>query len=92
MVDLTDTVCRSKVGRDLLAYLCLAANPMHTLALSRIKNVPTRGLGDKSWSNLQQQVQESGSGLILGRFLFEDICDAWASTEAVQRVLHPNIL
>ena len=65
---------------------------MHTLALARIKNVPTRGLGDKSWNNLQQQVQDSGRGLTLGRFLFEDICDAWVAEEAVQQVLPPVLL
>lgn len=58
---------------------------MHTLALSRIKNVPPRGLGEKSWNNLTQQVEGSSRGISLNRFLFEDICDAWASEDAVQQ-------
>ncbi len=39
--------------RDLVAYLRLAGNPHDELALARIANVPTRGLGDTSLSRIE---------------------------------------
>jgi DNA helicase-2/ATP-dependent DNA helicase PcrA len=46
--------------RDLLAYLKLVLNPADDMAFMRIVNVPTRGLGDKSISALQEEAARLG--------------------------------
>lgn len=40
--------------KDILAYLCIIANPSDTLRLKRIINVPARKIGDKTVSVLEQ--------------------------------------
>ncbi len=40
--------------KDVLAYLCIIANPTDTLRLKRIINVPSRKIGDKTVSVLEE--------------------------------------
>jgi DNA helicase II / ATP-dependent DNA helicase PcrA len=46
--------------KDVIAYLRLIHNPNDELSLSRIINVPTRGIGGKTFQNLRQQAQLAG--------------------------------
>ncbi len=46
--------------KDVLAYLRLVANPEDTLSLSRVINVPRRGLGDKSVAHLGHFADQHG--------------------------------
>ncbi len=46
--------------KDVIAYLRLAQNPADELSLSRIINVPTRGIGDKTLIALQRVAQDAG--------------------------------
>lgn len=49
--------------RDAIAYLRVVANPSDDLALSRIINVPKRGVGDSTVSNLYQKSKIDGTSL-----------------------------
>ncbi len=49
--------------RDAIAYLRVVANPSDDLALSRIINVPKRGVGDSTVSNLYQKSKIDGISL-----------------------------
>jgi DNA helicase-2/ATP-dependent DNA helicase PcrA len=49
--------------RDAIAYLRVVANPSDDLALSRIINVPKRGVGDSTVSNLYQKSKIEGISL-----------------------------
>lgn len=40
--------------KDLLAYLRLLANPRDAVSLSRVINVPRRGIGDQTWGKLAE--------------------------------------
>jgi DNA helicase-2/ATP-dependent DNA helicase PcrA len=55
--------------KDVLAYLRLVVNPVDALALKRIINVPTRGLGKTSLEQIQHFADEKGLPLFeaLGR-------------------------
>lgn len=44
--------------KDLLAYLHLINNPNHDVALTRIINIPTRGIGAKTVEKLQRYADE----------------------------------
>ncbi len=46
--------------KDLLAYLHLINNPNHDVALMRVINVPTRGIGAKTIERLRQYADENG--------------------------------
>jgi DNA helicase II / ATP-dependent DNA helicase PcrA len=46
--------------KDVVAYLRLVHNPNDEISLARIINVPTRGIGDKTWQSLRTQSQMSG--------------------------------
>jgi DNA helicase-2/ATP-dependent DNA helicase PcrA len=52
--------------RDLLAYLRLAANPSDDLALARIANTPTRGLGSTSFDKIELWAAKNGVPLLEG--------------------------
>ncbi|CAI5521625.1 unnamed protein product [Closterium sp. Naga37s-1] len=51
------TLFQRKVVKDLIAYMRLVANPADSVALGRIYNTPSRGLGAKSWAAVQQWAQ-----------------------------------
>ncbi|CAI6002016.1 unnamed protein product [Closterium sp. NIES-65] len=51
------TLFQRKVVKDLIAYMRLVANPADSVALGRIYNTPSRGLGAKSWATVQQWAQ-----------------------------------
>jgi DNA helicase-2/ATP-dependent DNA helicase PcrA len=55
--------------KDVIAYLRLAHNPNDELSLTRMINVPTRGIGDKTLQVLRTQAQKAG--LPPGLFLLE---------------------
>ena len=46
--------------KDLIAYLRLIQNPSDEISLTRVINVPPRGIGDKTVIVLQQAAQEAG--------------------------------
>jgi len=49
--------------KDVLAYLRLCKNPADELALRRVINVPSRGIGDKTVARLEAQARLSGQTL-----------------------------
>ncbi|CAI5989982.1 unnamed protein product, partial [Closterium sp. NIES-65] len=51
------TLFQRKVVKDLIAYMRLVASPADSVALGRIYNTPSRGLGAKSWATVQQWAQ-----------------------------------
>ena len=53
-----------KEVKDLLAYLRVLSNPLDSVALARIVNVPKRGLGDKSVQAIQDMAADQGIPLI----------------------------
>jgi DNA helicase-2/ATP-dependent DNA helicase PcrA len=46
--------------KDLIAFLRILANPLDTLALMRVINVPARGIGEKTRDALQQRAATQG--------------------------------
>jgi DNA helicase-2/ATP-dependent DNA helicase PcrA len=55
--------------KDVIAYLRLAHNPNDELSMTRVINVPPRGIGDKTLQTLRTQAQKAG--LPPGLFLLE---------------------
>ena len=49
--------------KDILAYMCVVANPTDETRLLRIVNVPTRGIGAASLEKAQAIAQEEGKSL-----------------------------
>lgn len=49
---------------DIMAYLRVIANPNDDVALSRIINVPRRGIGDKAIEELQRVAEEKGTPML----------------------------
>lgn len=80
----------SAVGKDLLAYMVLAANPLCSPALNRVFNKPTRGIGQAGWQQLQTQLAADPAAPTLPAFLFQDLDDVWVAPEVVQRVCPPS--
>ncbi|MBQ9901462.1 MAG: UvrD-helicase domain-containing protein [Clostridia bacterium] len=56
--------------KDMLAYLCVIANPSDEIRLKRIINEPKRGIGDRTIENASEIAAE------LGRSMFEVIREA----------------
>lgn len=50
--------------KDLIAYLRLLANPADDEALRRIVNVPQRGIGDKTFEQIEQTATAAGEPLL----------------------------
>jgi DNA helicase-2/ATP-dependent DNA helicase PcrA len=53
--------------KDIIAYLRLVHNPNDEVSLTRIINVPTRGIGSKTYRSLRTQAQQTG--LSPGKYL-----------------------
>jgi DNA helicase II / ATP-dependent DNA helicase PcrA len=54
--------------KDILSYLRLIHNPVDELSLARAINVPPRGIGEKTWTDLQtyaRQAQMSAGELVM---------------------------
>ncbi len=49
-----------RVVRDVLAYLRAIANPLDSLSLARIVNLPARGLGDVAWERFVANAVQHG--------------------------------
>jgi DNA helicase-2/ATP-dependent DNA helicase PcrA len=49
-----------KEVKDVLAYLRLALNPADTVSLGRVLNVPARGIGDRTVSEIQRWASRHG--------------------------------
>jgi DNA helicase-2/ATP-dependent DNA helicase PcrA len=71
-----------KEVRDLLAYLRLVQNPGDPMALRRVLNVPPRGIGDKTVSEVERVARERG--LTLYAALAKIVDDALLSPRATQ--------
>ena len=65
--------------KDILAYLRVIHNPLDSVSLKRIVNVPTRGIGATTMARLEQEAQE------LKRPLWDVLTDAHLLTDLVQR-------
>lgn len=53
--------------KDILSYLTLVNNSANTLALARVINVPTRGIGKKTWDDLETAANKQN--LSVGEYL-----------------------
>lgn len=53
--------------KDVIAYLRLVQNPNDEVSISRVLNVPARGIGDKTYQALR--VQAGKAGLSVGNYL-----------------------
>eukprot|EP00892_Ulva_mutabilis_P009556 jgi/Ulvmu1/6973/UM033_0031.1 len=80
-------ILNSAVGRDLLAYLAMVANPLHRPALNRIYNKPARGIAEAGWQKLHNQLDADPRGPSLPAFLFGGLDDVWVAPEVVQALL-----
>ena len=75
--------------KDILAYLRLCHNPADELALRRIINVPTRGIGDKTVARLEAQARLAG--LTLWQTLQNAVDDPELLSAAVRKRLRAFI-
>lgn len=50
--------------KDIVAYLKALFNPSDWVSLERIANVPTRGIGDRTWFKVEQFARERGLNVI----------------------------
>ncbi|MEM9825775.1 MAG: UvrD-helicase domain-containing protein [Planctomycetota bacterium] len=50
--------------KDLIAYLHLVNNPQHDVALSRIINTPTRGIGAMTTAKLREDADQKGISML----------------------------
>jgi DNA helicase-2/ATP-dependent DNA helicase PcrA len=60
--------------KDIIAYLRVIHNPQDNVSLTRIINVPSRGIGQKTINTLQSWAKEHGTSLL----------------EAIKQVSHPD--
>lgn len=49
--------------KDVLGYLTLIQNPANGLALGRVINVPTRGIGKKTWDELEANATQANQSI-----------------------------
>ena len=49
--------------KDLIAYLRLVANPHDDVSFTRVANVPTRGIGQRSFDQLTMLARDSGTSM-----------------------------
>lgn len=65
--------------KDMIAYLRLIHNPQDEISLGRVINVPTRGIGDKTYQLLQQQSKNQGitPGLLILEMMETPEHPAW---------------
>jgi DNA helicase-2/ATP-dependent DNA helicase PcrA len=59
--------------KDLVAYLRLVANPQDSVSLTRVINVPPRGIGDVTLSRLKDFASERGLSLLEALGCIEEI-------------------
>ena len=59
LVGATRFYARKEV-KDVLAYLRLVNNPADSISLQRVINVPPRGIGDKTFAQLDQAARDNG--------------------------------
>jgi DNA helicase-2/ATP-dependent DNA helicase PcrA len=71
--------------RDLLAYLRVLVNPSDVLAMERIINTPTRGIGLQSITTLKDYAGRSGISLYEAIFRAESIPELGKSQAGVKR-------
>lgn len=57
--------------KDILAYLTVIHNPANNLAMGRIINVPTRGIGEKGWENLEMSAAQADQSV--GEYLLSGV-------------------
>lgn len=88
--------------KDLLCYLRLINNPKDNVSLTRIINVPKRGIGDKTVGNLTAKAEEhnismfeainSGKELIFKQIIedLQETCKNLSLTEMVDEVLEKS--
>jgi DNA helicase-2/ATP-dependent DNA helicase PcrA len=70
--------------KDVLAYLRLLSNPLDTLSLRRIINVPRRGIGQVSWSRMEALAEERG---LHGLAILPAVLDSDAVSKSVRSKL-----
>lgn len=70
--------------KDIIAYLRVIANPADSFSLRRIVNVPRRGIGDVTWSRIEEGAAELGIALY-DALVHPDVTDM-LSAQATQRV------
>ena len=69
--------------KDILAYLRFIANPSDSISLSRIINVPKRGIGDSTLEKLLSYCSESGTPLMTALSMPEMIPDIKTKAKAL---------
>jgi DNA helicase-2/ATP-dependent DNA helicase PcrA len=77
--------------KDLLSYLKLVQNPHDSIALQRVVNTPTRGIGKTTMETVERIALETGASLwtAIGRAVEEKLLSARALTalEGFQRII-----
>ncbi len=68
--------------KDVLAYLTLLVNPHDNVALGRIINIPTRGIGKKTWLAYESSAQAAGQSVC--QYLAEDPSVSTSVKEFIQ--------
>ncbi|MBQ8942032.1 MAG: DNA helicase PcrA [Firmicutes bacterium] len=69
--------------KDMLAYLRFIANPNDTISLSRIINVPKRGIGDSTVAKLLAYCAETGTPLMTALSMPEMIPDIKSKSKSL---------
>ena len=72
--------------RDMIAYLSVISNPSDSIRLKRILNIPKRGIGDKTISNIEE------ISSMIGQSMFDTMRQAeeFEVLEYVKSVSYPN--